>query len=284
MYSKRNRKKQKRMLIFIVSVVLFSGVSLVVGRNSSNIEKMIRDSVAVIEYYTVKKPMEMISTIFKEYREMKDVYIENERLRLRIDEYVSVAAQNEILQKEIDALKELTKIDYLPTEYEIEYAAVSSRSPTSWDSMLTINLGSLSGVEEDMAVVTEEGMIGYISSVTELTSTVTLLCAENQPTKIPVRIESGSDVYYGLLDYYNVDLNSYEIMLLDVVGQIEDDAKVFTSGLGGDDKTPAGIYLGTAKELYTRSNDASMSLRATPAASFDDLRYVSIVKRVNSHE
>lgn len=284
MYNNRKQKKQKRMMIFIVSVVIFSGLSLFVGRNSSNIESMIRDSVAVIEYYTIKRPIEVVSTLFSEYRAMKDVYDENERLRLRIDEYIAVAAQNELLQKEINALKDLTSIDYLPTEYEVEYAAVNSRSSTSWTSEISINLGSFAGVQEDMAVISEQGMLGYISSVTELTSTVTLLCAEKQSTKIPVRIESGNDVFYGLLEQYNVENQTYEVMLLDNVTALEPDAKVFTSGLGGDGKTPAGIYIGLAVELYSRSNDASTSLRVEPAVSFDDLRYVSIVKRVNGYE
>lgn len=279
--NRRKRKNQKRMMYFIVFVVLFSGVSLFFSRNSSGIESMIRDSVAVVEYYTIKKPIEVVSTIFSEYREMKDVFIENERLKSRIDEYASLAAQNELLQKELDTIKTLTGIDYLPTDYVVEYAVVNSRSVSAWNSELTIGLGSMSGISNDMAVITEKGMIGFISDVTELTSTVTLLCAEKQNSKLPVRIESGNDVIYGLLENYNTDSGTYQIMLLNAVTSIEEDAKVYTSGLGGDGKTPAGIFIGTAKELNIKTDGSSQNLIVKPAATFDDLRYVAIVKRVN---
>lgn len=281
---KRRQKNKRRMMYFIVFVVIFSGFSLFFSRNSSKIESMIRDSVAVVEYYTVKKPIEVVSTIFSDYNEMKNVFIENERLRMRIDEYANVAATNELLQKEITALKELTKIDYLPMEYEVEYATVISRLTTSWNSELILGLGSMGGVSKDMAVIGIDGMLGYISDVTELTSTVTLLTSEKQTNKLPVRIENGDDVIYGLLENFNVKNGTYQVMLLDTVTTIVEDAKVFTSGLGGDGKTPAGIFIGTAYELNITTDGSSQNLMVKPAASFEDLRYVSIVKRVNSDE
>ena len=41
---------------------------------------MISDSVAVVEYYVIKKPIEFISNLFNEYNELKDVYDENKIL------------------------------------------------------------------------------------------------------------------------------------------------------------------------------------------------------------
>ena len=48
---------------------------------------MISDTVAVVEYYVIKKPIEFISNLFNEYNELKDVYDENKILREQLAAY-----------------------------------------------------------------------------------------------------------------------------------------------------------------------------------------------------
>ena len=75
-----NRKKQRNkriVLIITVAIVVFSTISLVFSRTQGGLERMVSDSIAAIEYYVVKKPVEFVSNLFSEYNELKDVYKEN---------------------------------------------------------------------------------------------------------------------------------------------------------------------------------------------------------------
>ena len=74
------------------------------------------------------------------------------------------------------------------------------------------------------------------------------------------------------------------ITLLSGIDKLEKNAKVYTSGLGGDGKCPKGIYIGKAKKLVTQSDGTTMTLTVKTAAQFKDLSYVSVVKKVNGNE
>ena len=85
------------------------------------------------------------------------------------------------------------------------------------------------------------------------------------------------------MDYY-VNKKVLNITLLSGIDKLEKNAKVYTSGLGGDGKCPKGIYIGKAKKLVTQSDGTTMTLTVKTAAQFKDLSYVSVVKKVNGNE
>ncbi len=139
-------------------------------------------------------------------------------------------------------------------------------------------------MQEGMAVCDSKGMIGVVSHVTEISSTVSLLTSENPSNQIPVMIINGDQTIYGLLKNYDVNKKVLNITLLSGIDKLEKNAKVYTSGLGGDGKCPKGIYIGKAKKLVTQSDGTTMTLTVKMAAQFKDLSYVSVVKKVNGNE
>lgn len=262
-------------------MVLFSVLTLISGRNTTGIEVVFKDTIANIEYYLLKAPMKYVGSLFSEYSELKNVYEENAKLKEQQDNLAREAALNEILSSELDALKELTGIEYLPTDYQLKYSAVISRDAASWNQEVKIGLGKVSGVKEGMAVINSQGMIGTITEVNGISSTVSLLSSEHASSQLPVMIKSGEEEYFGLLDHYDLKTKSYRITLLSDVETIEKDALVVTSGLGGEGKSPKGILIGTV-ENFIISNDATeATCLVKPSADFTSLDYVAVIQRVN---
>lgn len=277
-----NKQKRKRLIVITtVSIILFSAVSLFIGRTNTRIETMFRDSIAFIEYYVIKKPLSVIGDTFNEYYSLKDVYEENAILREKLDNYAIDKSKSEALENELERLKELVDIEYLKTDYQVRYAYVQTRPIDAWNQQMVINIGSTGKVKEGMAVMSSEGMIGTVTSVTELSATVTLLTNEKSVEEIPVEVHNGNQVVHGLLDFYDVKTGRYEIKLIDgKIEKLEKDAKVVTSGMGGDDKSPKGLLIGTAKEMKLEEDGISTKLYAEPAAQFTDLNYVAVVLRL----
>ena len=266
----RRKKRNKRIIIGVfVVVILVSVIGFFVGRKQSRLEKTLSNSISMIEYYIIKKPISFVNDIFNEYNDLKDVYDENRILKEKLDSYVNIESENEVLQSEIKKLKKLTEMDYLQT---------------NWNDEITIDAGSLNNVQEGMAVCDSKGMIGVVSHVTEISSTVSLLTSENPSNQIPVMIINGDQTIYGLLKNYDVNKKVLNITLLSGIDKLEKNAKVYTSGLGGDGKCPKGIYIGKAKKLVTQSDGTTMTLTVKMAAQFKDLSYVSVVKKVNGNE
>jgi rod shape-determining protein MreC len=280
---KKNKwnKHNKRIVIVTIILVLFSVVTLVTSRSASGIETIFKDTIANIEYYVIKAPIEYVSGLFNEYSEMKDVYEENAKLKQKLDDLARESAMNDVLTSELNQLKDITKIKYLPTDYQVKYTTVITRDAENWTNEVTINIGKLSGIKEGMAVITAQGMIGTVTSVSEISSTVSLLSSENSKSQLPVMILSGDKEYYGLLNRYDLSTKSYRITLLSDVEKLENGAKVVTSGLGGPGKSPKGILVGTV-DGFTLGDDATESVcTAKPSADFNSLNYVAVVQRVN---
>ena len=281
MNNRRKRRNKKIMIGVIVGVIFLSVIGFFVGRKQSRLEKTLSNSISMIEYYIVKKPLSFIGDIFNEYNDLKDVYDENKKLKTKLDSYANVEAENEILTTEIDKLKKITEIDYLPSDYQTKVATVQIRDQTNWNDEITIDLGSMNDIQEGMAVCDSKGMVGVVSKVTEISSTVSLITSENPSNQIPVMVVNGDQVVYGLLENYIVNSQKLNITLLSNIDKLEKGAKVYTSGLGGDGKSPKGIYIGKAKKLVTQT-DGTTTLMVTPAANMEDLSYVSVIKKVNN--
>lgn len=279
-----NRKKQRNkriVLIITVAIVVFSTISLVFSRTQGGLERMVSDSIAAIEYYVVKKPVEFVSNLFSEYNELKDVYKENKILKAKLSSYASVEVNTDVLSKEIDELKKMLNIEYLPTDYNVKTTSFV-RESDDWNNEITIDLGSLAGVSKDMVVISSKGMIGKVTSVTEVTARVQLLTAEKPTSALPIQVINGDQNVYGLLNRYDIESKCFEITLFSDVEKFEDNAKVITSGLGG--KAPKGIYIGTVESSIVSEDGTSKTIRVKPAADFNDLSYVAVVFRSDSNE
>ena len=282
MNNRRKRRNKKIMIGVIVGVIFLSVIGFFVGRKQSRLEKTLSNSISMIEYYIVKKPLSFIGDIFNEYNDLKDVYDENKKLKTKLDSYANVEAENEILTTEIDKLKKITEIDYLPSDYQTKVATVQIRDQTNWNDEITIDLGSMNDIQEGMVVCDSKGMVGVVSKVTEISSTVSLITSENPSNQIPVMVVNGDQIVYGLLENYSVNSQKLNITLLSNIDKLEKGAKVYTSGLGGDGKSPKGIYIGKAKKLVTQTDGTTTTLMVTPAANMEDLSYVSVIKKVNN--
>ena len=279
-----NHKKQRNkriVLIITVAIVVFSTISLVFSRTQGGLERMVSDSIAAIEYYVVKKPVEFVSNLFSEYNELKDVYKENKILKAKLSSYASVEVNTDVLSKEIEELKKMLNIEYLPTDYNVKTTSFV-RESDDWNNEITIDLGSLAGVSKDMVVISSKGMIGKVTSVTEVTARVQLLTAENPTSALPIQVINGDQNVYGLLNRYDIESKCFEITLFSDVEKFEDNAKVITSGLGG--KAPKGIYIGTVESSIVSEDGTSKTIRVKPAADFNDLSYVAVVFRSDSNE
>ena len=283
MYKDRQKKKfQRRIIIFTVVMLVFSLVSLLISRSPSSIESILKDTVANIEYYLVKTPIQYVSGLFSEFNELKDVYKENELLKQQLDKYAREAAINETLSLELEQMKEITKIDFLSTDYNVRYAKVISRDVESWTNEITIDLGETSGIKEGMAVISAKGMIGTVTKTDKISSTVSLLSAENPHSQLPVMVMSDNQEYYGLLNRYDTQTQTYRITLLSDIEKLDKDARVVTSGLGGVGKSPKGILVGTVSSFTPKSEATESVCQVKPSANFDSLNYVAVVQRVNS--
>ena len=261
------------IILIIILLVIFS-VTLKEDRKLNKVESLFKDGFTYIENI-ITYPFNYVSDNIKSYKKLKDVEKSNDVLETSIDRIDSIEAENIELRRQLDALKEELNINYTLSDYEYLNATVISRNVGYWYNKLTINKGSYNGVEKDMVVISSKGLIGRVVKTSTFTSDVRLITTSDTNNKISVHVSNGDNNLYGVINGYDYKKSVLE---LEGISNTKDvNVGDYTSGLGGI--FPAGILIGTVTEITTDSYDLAKIMKVTPSVDFNDINYVSILKR-----
>lgn len=146
-----------------------------------------------------------------------------------------------------------------------------------WYDTITISKGEHDGIAIGMPIIVSGGLIGKVIKTTTFTSTVRLLTANNSNDKISVKINTGDSYAYGILSKYNKDNNTYTIEGISENLDFKKGMIVTTTGMG--DIFPSGILIGQVVEVTTDQFDLAKILEIKSSVDFDNLNYVTVLKR-----
>lgn len=263
------------IILIIILLVIFS-VTLKEDRKLNKVESLFKDGFTYIENI-ITYPFNYVNDNIKSYKKLKDVEKNNDVLETSIDRIDSIEAENIELRRQLDALKDELNISYTLSDYEYLNATVISRNVGYWYNKLTINKGSYNGVEKDMVVISSKGLIGRVVKTSTFTSDVRLITTSDTNNKISVHVSNGDNNLYGVINGYDYKNSVLELEGISNTKDVNVGDYVYTSGLGGI--FPAGILIGTVTEITTDSYDLAKIMKVTPSADFNDINYVSILKR-----
>ena len=205
-------------------------------------------------------------------------------------EIVTVHEQNKMLRNEVEQLRVQnleasealaenerlrTLLGYrqMMTQFDMVGARVIGRDSATWSSVIIIDRGQKDGVNTDMTVVTEKGLVGHILEAGWNTSKVQLILDPRSSVgTIVQRAESRvAGIVQGDLDnptmpqMVNIPKNA------DVV---EGDV-IVTSGFGGT--YPKGIVVGLVSSLQNDSGGLLKIGLLEPAVDFQKLEDVMVI-------
>src|SRR5690606_17673394 len=168
------KKRLFTILIGIIILVVLIGYSLRDRTNLTTGEQFVSDIIGMVQN-VISTPVKYVTNIFENIDDIRNTYDENQLLREKLAQYKGLIYEVQELKEENKELRDIVDKADTIRSYNPIHATVTARSPERWIDQVTINKGSLAGVKENMAVITAEGMVGKIQSVSKLTSTVQLL-------------------------------------------------------------------------------------------------------------
>src|SRR5438128_1860217 len=187
--------------------------------------------------------------------------LERENASLRVDNR-QLRATNEALrdvEREVNRLRHA--LNYRArSAFKLVPAEIVTRDSSTWWHTVTINRGKEDQIESDMPVVTDEGLVGKTTTVSNTISVVLLLTDENCKVAASVEgtreqgIVSGERIAGGLTPMP-------ELNFLSKQANLQPGQKAFTSGVGG--VFPSGLLIGAVKSFRLRELDGQAKL--TPA-------------------
>jgi rod shape-determining protein MreC len=269
------------LLILVIIAILLGVITSAVkdNRKLNPIEQAIKDSALFVNKI-VYQPIKWIGSIVNDIKEKQNIYEKYKELLKQQDSINLVSAKNIELQDEIKNLQELLELNRTLTKDSYLNASVINRNIGYWYNTITIDKGSSNGVAIDMAVITNDGLIGKVIKTTNFNSVVKLLTSNDINNKISVKIQNGDEFVYGLLSGYDIKKNTFIIEGISEQTEILPNGLVITTGLG--DLFPSGILIGHVESISNDSFDLSKIVHVKSNANFNDLKYVTILKRDDS--
>lgn len=244
--SKSSEKHIKKLILGCI--VVFSFILLVLSKGKFSYVGEIRTTVSdafkpVLTNLFI--PIEWSDNLLKKLQGYLFVYHKNQILEIENDSYKKKLLSLKHLESENKELKKILNFAN-KEEYFLVTGKVISRSSYLFKKTIVINVGKSNGVEKNMPVVSDKGLVGRIIEAGEYSSYVLLINDVN--SNIPViildsgesAIISGSDNDILVMKYLESDI------------EIAKDSEIFTSGDGEifPPSIPIGYIFKKEKNIY----------------------------------
>lgn len=192
------------------------------------------------------------------------------------DENAQLKAQLAELQEYRGEAQRLQGLLDLSDKYDFSGVTgrVIGKGTDAWNRVVTLNVGSVSGVECGLPVVGGSGLVGQVIEVSPLTCRVRLISDPQSGVSVVLQSNRAEGVVRGSIAglLYLEDLDtSTEVNVGDVV---------ITSGLGGS--YFRGVALGTVVNVINAAGTSDRTIVVEPFSSADPLEELTVVLRMGS--
>lgn len=213
------------------------------------------------------------SDTIKEYAKLQN---ENKELKQKL---ADIQSQNSILiqqQSELEKLRELYQLDDIYSDYPKVAARVISMQPDNWFSEFTIDKGSEDGIEVDMNVLADAGLVGRVTYVGKNYSKVTTIINDNSNVSAKSASTSDNCIVSGDLELMNEGYIRVSGISKDA--GIKDGDMLLTSYIS--DKYLPGILIGYITNITDDGNKLTKSGYLMPVVDFSQIEEVLVITQL----
>lgn len=201
-------------------------------------------------------------------------------------EYFSLRGENEILARENATLRNLLKSSYniIPTKefkkydtvYKEQYTYINAKVVnTTVDkrrNFLTLNIGSNSGIDHDMAIMSSQGIVGVVTNVSSnFSSAMSLL---HKDARINCRLKK--DGSYGSLIWDGRDYEHCLLIDIPTHAKLKSGDTIITSELSGI--FPEGLFVGKVESYERRQNESFLTVKVKLGVDLKKVDHVYVIK------
>jgi rod shape-determining protein MreC len=165
------------------------------------------------------------------------------------------------------------------THFDVVAARVIRRNPTTWWQTVEIDAGSKRGIGTQLAVLSNEGLVGMIDRIDNSGERSSVLLLTDEKCQVSARVEGSPEV--GILSGQRGGFDGDPMLRLRFLSPnaaLRPGQKVFSTGRGGTFQ--ANILLGTIHSVEKGALDSEALVR--PSVNFADLGTVFVVLSVDS--
>ena len=257
------------IIITIVILLLLVFLSNLKLESISYIENAFSKIVMPIQtgYTYLKNKITGNTNFFTNIDELKK---ENENLKSENAEIEQQLRELEVIKAENETLKEYLGLTEKYTNYQTVPAYIISKDVSNYSDIFVINAGKKDGIDLNMTVIANEGLVGYVISLTDDTAKVqTIIDPSNSVTA------SLSETEDSIICKGSLENKKLKATYIPTNANISEDETVETSGMGGI--YPKGIIIGKIKQVVETLNPLDRYAWIEPAVDFDKVETVLVI-------
>lgn len=157
-------------------------------------------------------------------------------------------------------------------------ATVINNSYTRKNNYFTINIGSINGVEPNMGVINENGVIGIVHSVKKHYALVKSILTTN----FNVSAYLDNNHAHGIIKYLESNPNYVNLIGISNDIEISIGTKVYTKGSSG--YFPMNVLIGTVENIELIEGKPEWDIKIKLAQDMRKLHYAYVVKNIFQEE
>lgn len=199
----------------------------------------------------------------------------------------SLAAENAVLhQKAAEAIRYIQKSETIVTDssvyplqvYTYTPARVVKNSVNQSTNYLYIDKGSRMGITPQMGVITVNGIVGQVVSVTENYAAV--MSVLNQNFRISAKLKKSR--YFGQLSWEGI--NTHEVKLEEIPKHVRVNVgdTIVTSGFSA--LFPENVMIGRVTEVDAQPEKNFLEIKVRLSAEMNNLEYVYVINHLQKQE
>ena len=255
------------LCVGLIAAVFASGISTAPLRNLAGY-------VVIPFENSVNEIGKGLTKIKDSFRSKEDLMEENEQLRQQI---ASLTEQNNALvldQSDLEDLRAMYELDQEYDEYPKVAAEIISKDPGNWYDIFVINKGSKDGIQKDMNVIADRGLVGIVTEVGNHWATVRSIIDDSSNVSGQAVSTSDTCVVHGDLELIDEGKLRFSQMY-DENDEIQEGERIVTSNIS--DKYVAGLFIGYVSDVEMDSNNLTKTGTIVSPVDFAHLKDVLVI-------
>ena len=152
--------------VLVISLLLAAGLGIFSSMTGKNIPQMVFQSVLTPLRTGVNAVADQAQKLYDYIFKFEALQAENAALKEELAQVQEDAREADALIREIERLRKLLELKQAHADYTLVDGYIIARSNLDWVNTLTINRGSVAGIQVGMCAITENGeVVGLVSEV-----------------------------------------------------------------------------------------------------------------------
>lgn len=268
---------RNKLFIFTLALVLVCGSIMLYAASHSDAPTPLTNLMGAIVTPLEKglsKVIDGVAGVFRYFYDYDRLKAENKALLARIAEYEKMETEYYAAISENTDLRKAANIRAKHKDFDMEICNVVSMVGTGFQSSFTIDKGSLTGIASGDCVITDQGLVGYISDVgLNYAQVVTIL---NMDFTVSATNRRSREVMVAGGDFKLAGDGLLKASYLKNDADIHEGDVIITNGAGG--MYPKDLIIGTVETFAEESHGISSYATIKPAVDLDSLSSVLVIK------